>query len=130
MPALATGCTAVIRPVMETPPTALRLAELVLEAGIPAGVFNVVTGGGASVDDVACMENITRFSLELGGKNPIIVLADADIDHTMAVAREEVFGPALEVMPFSGVKQSGMVREFGRAVIEAYTELKSVCITH
>ena len=315
MPALATGCTVIIKPAMETPLTAMRLAELALEAGIPAGVFNVVTGGGASVGGVltqhplvskvsftgstavgksvgvACMENMTRFSLELGGKNPMIVLADADIekavqgailggllnngqvcaaasrfyvhrsihdqfvealaaavssmpigagmncdaainplvsrkqqqsvlkhielarqqgarvvtggellegdgffvqptiladiDHSMAVAREEVFGPVLGVMPFDdedavielandnryglaaslwtndlgkamnlvprieagtvwvnahvlldpampfgGVKQSGMGREFGRAVIEAYTELKSVCIAH
>ncbi|PRA53256.1 MULTISPECIES: aldehyde dehydrogenase family protein [Pseudomonas] len=315
MPALATGCTVIIKPAMETPLTAMRLAELALEAGIPAGVFNVVTGGGASVGGVltahplvskvsftgstavgksvgvACMANMTRFSLELGGKNPMIVLADAniekavqgailggllnngqvcaaasrfyvhrsihdqfvdalaaavaampigagmngdaainplvsrkqqqsvlkhielarsegarvvtggellegdgffvqptilaDIDHSMAVAREEVFGPVLGVMPFDdedavialandnryglaaslwtndlgkamnlvprieagtvwvnahvlldpampfgGVKQSGMGREFGRAVIEAYTELKSVCIAH
>ncbi|WP_095151339.1 aldehyde dehydrogenase family protein [Pseudomonas sp. Irchel s3b5] len=315
MPALATGCTVIIKPAMETPLTAMRLAELALEAGIPTGVFNVVTGGGASVGGVltahplvskvsftgstavgksvgvACMANMTRFSLELGGKNPMIVLADADIekavqgailggllnngqvcaaasrfyvhrsihdqfvealaaavssmpigdgmnceaainplvsrkqqqsvlkhielarqegarvvtggellegdgffvqptiladiDHSMAVAREEVFGPVLGVMPFDdedavialandnryglaaslwtndlgkamnlvprieagtvwvnahvlldpampfgGVKQSGMGREFGRAVIEAYTELKSVCIAH
>jgi len=315
MPALATGCTVILKPAMETPLTAMRLAELALEAGIPAGVFNVVTGGGASVGGVltkhplvskvsftgstavgkavgvACMENMTRFALELGGKNPMIILADADIekavqgailggllnngqvcaaasrfyvhrsihdqfvealaaavsampigdgmngdaainplvsrkqqqnvlkhielarqqgarvvcggelvesdgffvqptiladiDHSMAVAREEVFGPVLGVMPFDdedavielandncyglaaslwtndlskamnlvprieagtvwvnahvlldpampfgGVKQSGMGREFGRAVIEAYTELKSVCIAH
>lgn len=315
MPALATGCTVIIKPAMETPLTAMRLAELAIEAGIPAGVFNVVTGGGASVGGmltahplvskvsftgstavgksvgVACMENMTRFALELGGKNPMIILADADvekaiqgailggllnngqvcaaasrfyvhrsihdrfveglaaavsvlpigagmnceaainplvsrkqqlsvlkhielarqqgarvvsggelqegegfyvqptiladIDHSMAVAREEVFGPVLAVMPFDdedtainlandnryglaaslwtndltkalnlvprieagtvwvnahvlldpampfgGVKQSGMGREFGRTVIEAYTELKSVCIAH
>ena len=315
MPALATGCTVIIKPAMETPLTAMRLAELAIEAGIPAGVFNVVTGGGASVGGalashplvskvsftgstavgksvgVACMQNMTRFALELGGKNPMIVLADADIgnaiqgailggllnngqvcaaasrfyvhrsihdhfveglaaavsalpigaglddeavinplvsrkqqqsvlkhielacqqgarvvaggeliegdgfyvqptilanvDHSMAVAREEVFGPVLAVivfddedtaialandnqyglaaslwtndltkalnlvprieagtvwinahvvldpaMPFGGVKASGMGREFGRAVIEAYTELKSVCIAH
>jgi phenylacetaldehyde dehydrogenase len=315
MPALATGCTVLIKPAMETPLTAMRLAELALEAGIPAGVFNVVTGGGASVGGaltahplvskvsftgstavgktvgVACMANMTRFALELGGKNPMILLADADVekaiqgailggllnngqvcaaasrfyvhrsihdqfveglaavvsampigagmnceaainplvsrkqqqsvlkhielakregarvvcggellegegfyvqptvladvDHSMAVAREEVFGPVLAViafddedamielandnpyglaaslwtndlskamnlvprieagtvwvnahvlldpaMPFGGVKQSGMGREFGRTVIEAYTELKSVCIAH
>ncbi|MCW1244131.1 aldehyde dehydrogenase family protein [Pseudomonas sp. SAICEU22] len=315
MPALATGCTVIIKPAMETPLTAMRLAELAVEAGIPPGVFNVVTGGGASVGGVltthplvskvsftgstavgksvgvACMENMTRFALELGGKNPMIVLADADVDkavqgailggllnngqvcaaasrfyvhrsihdrfveglaaavsglpmgagmdsdcvinplvsrkqqqsvlkhielarkegarvvtggellekdgfyvqptilvdvdHSMAIASEEVFGPVLAViafddedsaialandnryglaaslwtndltkamnlvpriqagtvwvnahvlldpaMPFGGVKQSGMGREFGRAVIEAFTELKSVCIAH
>ncbi|MBK5541085.1 aldehyde dehydrogenase family protein [Pseudomonas sp. TH05] len=315
MPALACGCTVVIKPASETPLTALRLAELAFEAGIPAGVFNVVTGRGSTVGNalashpliskvsftgstevgkgvgVAALQNMTRFALELGGKNPMIVLADADIpkaiqgallggllnqgqvcaaasrfyvqrsryqafvdglaaavagmsigagmdpsaainplvsrkqqqsvlkhielareqgarlvaggkalnldgffvqptvladvDHSMAVAHEEVFGPVLSVipfddedsaialandspyglaaslwtndltkamnlvpriqagtvwvnahvlldpnMPFGGVKQSGMGREFGRAVIEAYTELKSVCIAH
>jgi phenylacetaldehyde dehydrogenase len=315
MPALATGNTVVIKPASETPLTALRLAELAFEAGIPAGVFNVITGGGSTVGNalashpliskvsftgstavgksvgVACMENMTRFALELGGKNPMILLEDADVEkaiqgallggllnngqvcaaasrfyvhqsiyeafvqglaaavkglsigpgmdqeaainplvsrkqqqnvlkhidlarqegarvvaggerlegegffvqptvladvnHGMTVAREEVFGPVLSVipfidedamielandspyglaaslwtndlskamnlvprieagtvwvnahvlldpnMPFGGVKQSGMGREFGRAVIEAYTELKSVCIAH
>lgn len=314
MPALACGCTVVIKPATETPLTALRLAELALQAGIPPGVFNLVTGGGTvgnalashplidkvsftgstavgkSVGAVA-VRNMTRFALELGGKNPMIILADADIDkaiggallggllnqgqvcaaasrfyvqrsrydefveklagavsglpigagmdcdaainplvsrkqqqgvlrhielarsegarvvtggtpvegegfyvrptvladveHGMTVAREEVFGPVLSVipfddedsaiamandseyglaaslwtndltkamnlvprieagtvwvnahvlldpnMPFGGVKQSGMGREFGRTVIEAYTELKSVCIAH
>ena len=315
MPALACGCTVVIKPACETPLTALRLAELAFEAGIPAGVFNVITGEGATVGaglashpliskvsftgstavgksvGVAAMANMTRFALELGGKNPMIILEDADIDkaiqgamlggllnqgqvcaaasrfyvhqsrydefveglakavsglsigagmdaeaainplvsrkqqtsvlkhietarkegarvvvggellqgdgffvqptvladvdHSMGVARDEVFGPVLSVMPFTdedkvielandsqyglaaslwtndltkamnlvprieagtvwvnahvlldpnmpfgGVKQSGMGREFGRAVIEAYTELKSVCIAH
>jgi len=315
MPALACGCTVVIKPATETPLTALRLAELALEAGVPPGVFNVVTGGGNTVGaglaahplinkvsftgstvvgksvGMAAVQNMTRFALELGGKNPMIILADADIDkaiqgamlggllnqgqvcaaasrfyvhrsrynafieglatavsslkigagmdgetnlnplvsrkqqqsvlkhielarkegarvvvggdllaldgfyvqptlladvnHSMSVARDEVFGPVLSVipfddeeqaiamandsqyglaaslwtndltkamnlvprieagtvwvnahvlldpnMPFGGVKQSGMGREFGRAVIEAYTELKSVCIAH
>ena len=104
MPALASGCTVIIKPAMETPLTAMRLAELAVEAGIPAGVFNVVTGGGASVGGrltshplvskvsftgstlvgksvgVACMENMTRFALELGAKNPMIILADADVE--------------------------------------------------
>jgi phenylacetaldehyde dehydrogenase len=314
MPALTCGCTVVIKPSPETPLTALRLAELAIEAGIPAGVFNLVTGGGnvgqalashQNIDKVSftgstavgkivggvAVQNMTRFSLELGGKNPMIILADADIEkavqgallggllnngqvcaaasrfyvhrscydefvagvaaaiagmslgegmdtsaainplvsrkqqqsvlghietakqegarvvtggelvdspgfyvrptvladvnHSMAVARAEVFGPVLAVipfdddeqaiamandseyglaaslwtndltkamnlvprieagtvwvnahvlldpnMPFGGVKQSGMGREFGRAVVEAYTEIKSVCIAH
>ncbi|WP_339487288.1 aldehyde dehydrogenase family protein [Pseudomonas sp. EL_65y_Pfl2_R95] len=314
MPALACGCTVVIKPSTETPLTALRLAELAFEAGIPAGVFNLVTGGvnigaalaahpgidkvsftgstavGKSVG-VAAVQNMTRFALELGGKNPMVILQDADIDkaiqgallggllnngqvcaaasrfyvhrsryeafvqglaeavagmpigagldqtaainplvshkqqqsvlkhieqaraegarvvtggtpvegagffvrptvladvtQAMAVAKAEVFGPVLSAipfdtdeeairmandseyglaaslwtndltkamnlvpkihagtvwvnahvlldpnMPFGGVKQSGMGREFGRAVIESYTELKSVCIAH
>lgn len=314
-PALACGCTVVIKPATETPLTALRLAELAIEAGVPRGVFNMVTGPGHTVGaalaahpqvnkvsftgstavgktvGIAAMNNMTRCALELGGKNPMILLADADIDkaiqgallggllnqgqvcaaasrfyvhrsryqafvdglaaavrdlpmgagmdaaaainplvsrkqqrsvlghielarqqgarvvaggvpvegegffvqptvladvdHSMTVAHEEVFGPVLSVipfddeeqaialandspyglaaslwtndltramnlvprieagtvwvnahvlldpnMPFGGVKQSGMGREFGRAVVEAYTELKSVCIAH
>lgn len=314
MPALATGCTVVIKPSPETPLTALRLVELAIEAGVPAGVFNLVTGAGnvgqalashTNIDKVSftgstavgkivgavAVQNMTRFALELGGKNPMIILADADIDkavqgallggllnngqvcaaasrfyvhrsryddfvaglaaavsgmpigagmdttavvnplvsrkqqqsvlkhietakqegarvvtggelvdsagfyvqptvladvdHSMAVSRAEVFGPVLSVipfddeeqaiamandseyglaaslwtndltkamnlvprieagtvwvnahvlldpnMPFGGVKQSGMGREFGRSVVEAYTEIKSVCIAH
>ena len=315
IPALATGSSVVIKPASETPLTALRLAELAFEAGVPAGVFNLVTGDGPRIGGglashklvnkvsftgstavgrsvgLAAVQNMTRFALELGGKNPMIVLADANIDNAvqgallggllnngqvcaaasrfyvhrsrydefveklaaavagmslgegmdptaqinplvsakqqrsvlehiarageqgarivcggeqvggsgfyvqptvladvtmqMAVARDEVFGPVLAVlpfdeddeaiamandseyglgaslwtndlskamnlvpriesgtvwvnahvlldpsMPFGGVKQSGMGREFGRAVVEAYTEIKSVCIAH
>jgi phenylacetaldehyde dehydrogenase len=103
VPALAAGCTVVIKPSPETPLTVLRLAELALEAGIPAGVFNVVTGGresGAALAahpgvakisftgstptgklvGAAALQNLTRFSLELGGKNPAVMLADVDVD--------------------------------------------------
>lgn len=101
-PALATGCTMVLKPADETPLSALWLARLVEEAGYPAGVFNVVTGVGAEagaalaahpcVDKLtftgstevgkligkAAMDSMTRVTLELGGKSPTIVLADAD----------------------------------------------------
>ncbi|GAC1368488.1 MAG: phenylacetaldehyde dehydrogenase [Escherichia coli] len=70
MPALAAGCSIVIKPSETTPLTMLRVAELASEAGIPDGVFNVVTGSGA--------DRLTRVTLELGGKNPAIVLKDAD----------------------------------------------------
>ena len=315
VPALAAGCTIVIKPADETPLTALRLAELAIAAGIPPGVLNVVGGRGALAGaalgsdprvskvsftgstavgkqiGVAALQNMTRFSLELGGKNPMLVLPDADLNKAvggalmggllnqgqvcaaasrfyvhrsryaefvarlgeavaalkvgpgmdasaainplvsrrqqqsvlehiararaegarvvaggtplegagfyvqptvladvrqeMGIARDEVFGPVLSVlafdsdeeaialandseyglaaslwtndltkamnlvprieagtvwvnahvlldpnMPFGGVKQSGVGREFGRAVIEAYTEIKSVCIAH
>jgi phenylacetaldehyde dehydrogenase len=106
-PALASGCTIVVKPSEDTPLTALRLAELVLEAGIPPGVVNVVPGYGrdagaalvehASVNKVtftgstetgrhigiSALKNMTRFSLELGGKNPLIVLPDVDVDQIM-----------------------------------------------
>jgi phenylacetaldehyde dehydrogenase len=103
-PALAAGCTIVLKPAEQTPLTALRLAELVEEAGFPAGVFNVVTGLGETagaalaahpdVDKVAftgstevgkkileaAKGNLKKVSLELGGKSPMIVFADADPD--------------------------------------------------
>ncbi|MDN7179400.1 aldehyde dehydrogenase family protein [Caballeronia sp. SEWSISQ10-4 2] len=106
VPALAAGCTIVIKPSPETPLTALRLAELALEAGVPPGVFNVVTGGrecGAALAahpglskisftgstptgklvGTAAVQNMTRFSLELGGKNPAVMLADVDVEQAI-----------------------------------------------
>jgi aldehyde dehydrogenase (NAD+) len=114
-PALATGNTVVLKPAEQTPLTALRLGELCLEAGIPAGVVNVVPGfgptAGASlvshpdVDKIAFTgEYITgqtimreaagtlkRVSLELGGKSPNIVFADADLDAAVAGSMMGIF---------------------------------------
>jgi acyl-CoA reductase-like NAD-dependent aldehyde dehydrogenase len=102
-PALAAGCTIVLKPDSLTPLSALRLAELASEAGIPEGVVNVVPGPGPTtgahlvrhpeVDKVAftgstqtggeimrlCSETVKRVSLELGGKSPNLVFADADL---------------------------------------------------
>jgi aldehyde dehydrogenase (NAD+) len=103
-PALATGCTIVMKPAEQTPLTCLRLGELALQAGFPAGVINIVPGYGETagdalvqhkgVDKIAftgstevgqiIMRNaagsLKRVTLELGGKSPNIVFADADID--------------------------------------------------
>jgi phenylacetaldehyde dehydrogenase len=103
MPALAAGCSIVIKPSETTPLTLLRVAELASEAGVPDGVFNVVTGSGAvcgaaltSHPHIAkvsftgstatgkqiartAAETLTGVTLELGGKNPAIVLKDADL---------------------------------------------------
>ena len=114
-PVLASGCTAVLKPAEEAPLTPLRLAELCLEAGVPEGVVNVVTGAGEivgaalaadpQVDKVAftgsfstaqhivraSAGNLKRLSLELGGKSPNIVFADADLDVAAVGAANAVF---------------------------------------
>jgi phenylacetaldehyde dehydrogenase len=106
-PALAAGCSIVLKPSEVTPLSALWLAELAAEAGVPDGVFNVVTGTGASTGNALINHNLVRkisftgstatgkmigraavermvpASLELGGKNPAIVLADADMATTV-----------------------------------------------
>jgi aldehyde dehydrogenase (NAD+) len=104
-PALATGCTVVLKPAEQTPLTALRVAELAQEVGFPDGVLNVIPGygptAGAAVSshrdidkvaftgeyttgqlvmEAAAKSNLKRVSLELGGKSPNVVFADADID--------------------------------------------------
>ena len=114
-PALATGCTIVLKPAEETPLSALRFAQLIQEAGYPAGVFNVVTGHGhtagaalAAHKDIqkvaftgsteigklvgkAALDNMTRMSLELGGKSPVIVLDDVDPAAAAAGAAGAIF---------------------------------------
>jgi aldehyde dehydrogenase (NAD+) len=103
-PAIAAGNTIVIKPAEDAPLTALALAKLALEAGIPPGVVNVVTGYGSeagaaipahpgikrmsftgspdtgSIVMAACARNLTPLHLELGGKSPQVILADADLD--------------------------------------------------
>jgi acyl-CoA reductase-like NAD-dependent aldehyde dehydrogenase len=102
-PALAAGCTVVLKPAEQTPLSALRIGELALEVGFPEGVLNVLTGDGATgaalvdhpgVDKIAFTgstevgreigakagRGLKRVTLELGGKSPNVILADADID--------------------------------------------------
>ncbi len=113
-PALACGCTVVLKPAEQTPLTALRFGELALEAGFPAGVLNVVTGGPETgkalvahpgVDKVAftgstsvgreimrsSADTLKRVTLELGGKSPNIVFADADLDSAVKGALNGIF---------------------------------------
>ena len=120
-PALAAGCTIVLKPAEQTPLTALRLADLVAEAGIPAGVLNVVTGMGETagdrmvrhpdVDKVAftgstevgkiinraATDTLKRVTLELGGKSPVIVLPDVDIGKTAQGAAMSIFANSGQV---------------------------------
>ena len=114
-PALAAGCTIVLKPAEQTPLSALRFGELIAEAGIPDGVVNIVTGFGETagaalanhpdVDKVAftgstevgklivkaAAGNLKRVSLELGGKSPAIVFPDADLDHAIDGVADAIF---------------------------------------
>ncbi|MDT1064330.1 aldehyde dehydrogenase family protein [Paracoccus sp. CPCC 101403] len=114
-PALATGCTVVLKPSEEASLTVLMIARLMAEAGLPDGVLNIVTGTGAEagaalaahpgVDKIvftgstatgqaiarAATGNLKHVSLELGGKSPVIVCRDADLDKAVPVAAMSVF---------------------------------------
>src|SRR5690606_35463567 len=120
-PALAAGCTCVLKPAEQTPLSALRLGELIQEAGFPPGVVNIVTGYGETtgaalvvhpgVDkiaftgstevgkkiNVAATDSLKRVSLELGGKSPVIVLKDADPEAAAAGASQAIFFNAGQV---------------------------------
>lgn len=109
-PALAAGCTFILRPASKTPLSALALAELADRAGVPPGVFNVITGNAAEIGSVLtgdqrirkfsftgstetgkklmaqCSATVKRVSLELGGNAPFIVFDDADLDAAVAGA--------------------------------------------
>ena len=120
-PALAAGCTAVLKPAELTPLTALRLGELVLEAGFPPGAVNIVTGLGPvagqalvehpGVDKVsftgstavgkslltAAAGNLKRVSLELGGKSPVFIFPDADLARAIPSAARGIFANSGQV---------------------------------
>ncbi len=120
-PALAAGCTTILKPAEETSLSALRLAELLTEAGVPDGVVNVVTGYGhvvgaalAAHDNVdkvsftgstevgklivrAATGNLKKVSLELGGKSPVIVLPDADVDQAAQSVADGIFHNAGQI---------------------------------
>lgn len=114
-PALAAGCTIVLKPAEQTPLTALRLGELICEAGFPPGVVNILPGYGQTagaalaahpgVDKIAFTGsteigreilraaggNLKKVSLELGGKSPNVIFADADLDAAIAGAASGIF---------------------------------------
>ncbi|MBS1678512.1 MAG: aldehyde dehydrogenase family protein [Actinobacteria bacterium] len=114
-PALAAGCTVVIKPAEQTPMTTLRVAAICEEAGVPAGVVNVLTGDGevgAALVEHPGVKNVSftgstevgrlvmsaaapttkRLTLELGGKNPNIIFEDADLDVATVTAMRASFG--------------------------------------
>jgi phenylacetaldehyde dehydrogenase len=120
-PALASGCSCVLKPAELTPLTALMLAEIAQEAGLPDGVLNVVTGDGATVGARltehpmvnkvaftgstsvgkaivhAATGNLKKVSLELGGKSPVLVFDDADVEEAINGAAAAIFSNAGQV---------------------------------
>jgi NAD-dependent aldehyde dehydrogenases len=120
-PALAAGCTVVAKPAEQTPFSTLMLAEVLVEAGVPAGVCNVVTGLGGEagqalishpgIDHITftgsvrtgqhvmrtAADHVTSLVLELGGKSPVIVLADADIDRALDGVMGAIFENAGQI---------------------------------
>jgi acyl-CoA reductase-like NAD-dependent aldehyde dehydrogenase len=116
-PALAAGCTVVLKPAEQTPLTALRLGRIATEAGLPDGTVNVITGdgetGAALVDDpgvekiaftgstvvgreigAKCGRTLKRVTLELGGKSPNIILPDADLEAAIGGSYEAIYSNA------------------------------------
>jgi aldehyde dehydrogenase (NAD+) len=148
--ALATGCTVVMKPAEDASLSVLRMAELLLEAGVPEGVINVVTGLGSEagaalaahpdVDRVAftgstvtgreiikaSAVNMKRLSLELGGKSPDVIFADADLDKAVPGAAMGVFNNSGQIC-YSGTRvfvQRSIQDEFAKRVAAFCKTLK------
>ena len=143
-PALAAGCTVVLKPSELTPFSALALAYLAGQAGVPAGVFNVVTGEPQAIGEVLtgdprvrkftftgstrvgkmlgarCMETVKRVSLELGGNAPFIVFDDADVDQAVEGAMTSKFRNTGQTCVCANrlLVQSGIHDRFARALAE------------
>lgn len=147
-PALAAGCSVIVKPAEETPLTALRVAELAMEAGLPPGVFNVLPGHGPEVGEpigrhmdidavsftgstetgrrflrYAAESNLKEVTLEMGGKNPAVVLDDAEnLDRVAAHVVTGAFwnmgencSAASRLIVQSGVKEALIARILAHA---------------
>ena len=149
-PALAAGCTVVVKPAEQTPLTALALAVLAEEAGFPAGVFNVLTGDPVAIGGeltaspivrklsftgstevgrllmAQCAPTIKKLSLELGGNAPFIVFDDADVDAAVdgaMIAKYRNTGQTC-VCANRVLVQSGVYEEFARKLAARVEDLK------
>jgi phenylacetaldehyde dehydrogenase len=149
-PALASGCTVVLKPAEQTPYTALRLGELVQEAGFPPGVVNIVTGFGFEAGDAlvhhprvskiaftgstsvgkhiaaSAAKTLKRVTLELGGKSPTIILPDADLDVATPTATQACFFNSGQLC-FAGTRLFAPRNLFNRVlegVSSAVTQMK------
>lgn len=149
-PALAAGCTIIVKPATQTPLSALAMAELALRAGIPKGVFNVVTGdprpiGGALTSSpivrkltftgsteigrvlaAQCAPTLKRMSLELGGNAPFIVFDDADLDAAVAGAIASKYRNTGQTCVCSNrfLVQDGVYEAFSEKLAKAVAALK------
>ncbi|WP_262173143.1 NAD-dependent succinate-semialdehyde dehydrogenase [Saccharococcus sp. Marseille-Q5394] len=149
-PALAAGCTVVIKPAEQTPITAIRLAQLALEAGIPAGVINVVTGEASAIGDAwlqdtrvrkltftgstevgkllmrGASDTVKKISLELGGHAPAIVMEDCDIDKAVEGVVAAKFRNAGQTCVCTNriYVHETIAEEFSRKLVERVKQLK------
>ncbi|MEA3175224.1 MAG: succinate-semialdehyde dehydrogenase / glutarate-semialdehyde dehydrogenase, partial [Gammaproteobacteria bacterium] len=149
-PALAAGCTMVLKPASQTPLSALALAELGQRAGIPAGVFNVLTGSAAAIGGemtsnptvrkltftgsteigkklmAQCAGTVKKLSLELGGNAPFIVFDDADLDAAVAGAIASKYRNTGQTCVCANrlLVQSGVYDRFAAKLKEAVGKLR------
>ncbi len=149
-PALAMGNTVVLKPAEQTPLTAMRLAELALEAGIPEGVFTVLTGSGSEIGEAIvrhplvrkiaftgstevgmnvmrlAADDIKRVSLELGGKSANVIFDDADFDRAVASAASSALGNAGQDCCARSriLVQETIYDRFSRAIVEAFRAMR------
>ncbi|MEO8445506.1 MAG: NAD-dependent succinate-semialdehyde dehydrogenase [Gammaproteobacteria bacterium] len=149
-PALAAGCTIVIKPASQTPCSALALAELAHRAGIPAGVVNVVTGDARAIGGemtgnpevrkltftgstaigklllAQCAATVKKVSMELGGNAPFIVFDDADVDAAVAGAIVSKYRNSGQTCVCANrlLVQDGVYAEFSRKLAEAVAKLR------
>ena len=149
-PALAAGCTMVLKPATQTPFSALALADLALRAGIPPGVFNVVTGSAAAIGGemtsnptvrkltftgsteigkklmAQCAGTVKKLSLELGGNAPFIVFDDADLDAAVQGAIASKYRNTGQTCVCANrlLVQEGVYEEFARKLTEAVGKLR------
>ena len=155
-PALAAGCTMVVKPATATPFSALALAELGARAGIPAGVFSVITGSAAAIGGemtanpivrkltftgsteigkqlmVQCAATVKKVSLELGGNAPFIVFDDADLDAAVegAIASKARHTGQTWVCPNRLLVQDGVHDAFVATLATAVAKMKGYnCFT-
>lgn len=149
-PALAAGCTIVIKPASETPLSALALAELASRAGIPAGVVNVVTGNARAIGGeltrnpsvrklsftgstgigkmlmAQCADTMKKVSMELGGNAPFIVFDDANLDAAVAGAMASKYRNSGQTCVCTNriLVQDGVYDEFAKRLVAAVNALK------